>query len=547
MPGTASEPTDVPFVPPERFNIADYFLDDRVREGRGERTALVMDTGRWTYGEVQVFANRFAHRLRGAGVEPEQRVLLALPDGVELVAALFAVLKAGAVAALVNPGLSAEEIEYFIGYTRATVLVTDRDRVGTFLEARERAARAARDFLKAVLVVGDPAFDEALASAPEEFDSFPTHRDDAAIWLFSGGTTGRPKAAVQTHTSYANASVCYGGHVIGYRPEDVTLSVPKLYFGYAMGANLFFPFAVGATSVLDPERCTAERLFGLIERHRPTVLVNVPTMVNRLVSDPSASTRDLSSLRVSMSAGEALPVELHRRWDEAFGVELLDGLGTAEMWHIFLSNRRGDVRPGTLGKAVPGYEVRVCDEEGRPLPRGETGWLWVRGHSRAIGYWQRMDESRRAFRGEWYASSDMVREDADGYVVYCGRGDDMLKVSGKWLSPKEVEDCLVEHPAVREAVVVGAANAAGLTKPWAFVVPESEGSGAAAGTDAGAGRPSGGDEGDLAEALQVWVRERLAPYKYPRRVVLVADLPRTHLGKVDRGAVRRRARELGRE
>ncbi|MDP2480519.1 MAG: benzoate-CoA ligase family protein [Candidatus Palauibacterales bacterium] len=547
MPGTASEPTDVPFVPPERFNIADYFLDDRVREGRGERTALVMDTGRWTYGEVQVFANRFAHRLRGAGVEPEQRVLLALPDGVELVAALFAVLKAGAVAALVNPGLSAEEIEYFIGYTRATVLVTDRDRVGTFLEARERAARAARDFLKAVLVVGDPAFDEALASAPEEFDSFPTHRDDAAIWLFSGGTTGRPKAAVQTHTSYANASVCYGGQVIGYRPEDVTLSVPKLYFGYAMGANLFFPFAVGATSVLDPERCTAERLFGLIERHRPTVLVNVPTMVNRLVSDPSASTRDLSSLRVSMSAGEALPVELHRRWDEAFGVELLDGLGTAEMWHIFLSNRRGDVRPGTLGKAVPGYEVRVCDEEGRPLPRGETGWLWVRGHSRAIGYWQRMDESRRAFRGEWYASSDMVREDADGYVVYCGRGDDMLKVSGKWLSPKEVEDCLVEHPAVREAVVVGAANAAGLTKPWAFVVPESEGSGAAAGTDAGAGRPSGGDEGDLAEALQVWVRERLAPYKYPRRVVLVADLPRTHLGKVDRGAVRRRARELGRE
>jgi benzoate-CoA ligase family protein len=547
MPGAASDPTDVPFVPPERFNIADYFLDDRVREGRGERTAVVTDTGRWTYAEVQALANRFAHRLRDAGVEPEQRVLLALPDGVELVATLFAVLKAGAVAALVNPGLSAEEIEYFIEYTRAAALVTDRDRVGTFLEARERAARGGRDFLKAVLVVGDPAFDEALASAPEEFDSFPTHRDDAAIWLFSGGTTGRPKAAVQTHTSYANASACYGGHVIGYGPEDVTLSVPKLYFGYAMGANLFFPFAVGATSVLFPERCTAERLFGLIERHRPTVLVNVPTMVNRLVNDPSASTRDLSSLRVSTSAGEALPVELHRRWDGTFGVELLDGLGTAEMWHIFLSNRRGDVRPGTLGKAVPGYEVRVCDEEGRQLPRGETGWLWVRGASRAIGYWQRMDESRRAFRGEWYASSDMVREDEDGYVVYCGRGDDMLKVSGKWLSPKEVEDCLVEHPAVREAVVVGAANAAGLTKPWAFVVPERAGSGAAGGADAGAGRPSGGGEGDLAEALQAWVRERLAAYKYPRRVVLVEDLPRTHLGKVDRGAMRHRAGELGRE
>jgi benzoate-CoA ligase family protein len=524
MPEPEADPTDVPFVPPERFNIADYFLDDRVREGRGDRTAVITDAGRWTYAEIQALANRFARRLRASGVQPEQRVLLSLPDGVELVAALFAVLKVGAVAALVNPGLSAEEIAYFIGYTRAAALVTDREHAATFAAARERAAAGRRDFLEAVLVLGDPAFDRALADAPPTFESFPTHRDDAAIWLFSGGTTGRPKAAVQTHASYANASACYGGHVVGYEPEDVTLSVPKLYFGYAMGANLFFPFAVGATSVLFPERCTSSRLFELIERHRPTVLVNVPTMVNRLVSDPSAPDRDLSSLRVSISAGEALPVELHRRWNETFGVELLDGLGTAEMWHIFLSNRRGDVRPGTLGKAVPGYEVRVCDEEGRELPAGETGWLWVRGNSRAIGYWQRMEESRRAFRGEWYASSDMVRLDEDGYVVYCGRGDDMLKVSGKWLSPREVEDCLMEHPAVREAVVVGATNAAGLTKPWAFVVP--------VGDEAEAG---------LAGALQTWVRERLAPYKYPRRVVLVEDLPRTHLGKVDRGAMRRRA------
>lgn len=548
MPAAEAEPTAVPFVPPERFNIADYFLDDRIREGRGGRTALLTDAGRWTYAEVQALANRFAHRLRAAGVAPEQRVLLALPDGAELVAALFAVLKTGAVAALLNPGLSADEIEYFLGYTRAVALVTDPGHVGTFGEARARAARAGRDFLKAVLVVGDPAFDRGLAEAQATFESFPTHRDDAAIWLFSGGTTGRPKAAVQTHASYANASACYGGHVIGYGPEDITLSVPKLYFGYAMGANLFFPFAVGAASILFPERCTSERLFDLIERYRPTVLVNVPTMVNHLVNDPSAPDRDLSSLRVSTSAGEALPVDLHRRWDGLFGVELLDGLGTAEMWHIFLSNRRGDVRPGTLGRAVPGYEIRVCDEEGREVPAGETGWLWVRGHSRALGYWQRAEASRRAFRGEWYASSDMVRLDEHGYVVYCGRGDDMLKVSGKWLSPKEVEDCLIEHPAVREVVVVGATNAAGLTKPWAFVVPARGPAG-----DTVEGRTGGETEeaattgsaaapdDELAEALQAWVRDRLAPYKYPRRVVIVESLPRTHLGKVDRGAMRRRA------
>ncbi len=546
----ATRSVDVPLRPPERFNIADYFLDDRVREGLGERTALITDRGTYSYADVQALANRFAHVLVRAGVEPEQRVLLALPDGAELVAALFAVLKVGAVAALVNPGLSAEEIAYFLGYTRAVVLVTHAGSVDTFREARRRARAVDPDFLKEVLVVGDPAFDAILAEMPDAFESFPTHRDDAAIWLFSGGTTGRPKAAVQTHTSYANASACYGRHVVGYGPEDLTISVPKLYFGYAMGANLFFPFAVGATSVLFPERCTSERLFDLIEHHRPTVLVNVPTMVNHLVSDPGAPGRDLSSLRVSTSAGEALPVDLHRRWDELFGVELLDGLGTAEMWHIFLSNRRGDVRPGTLGKAVPGYEIRVCDEEGRELPAGDTGWLWVRGNSRAIGYWQRMEESRRAFRGEWYASSDMVRLDEDGYVVYCGRGDDMLKVSGKWLSPKEVEDCLVEHSRVREAVVVGATNAAGLTKPYAFVVPappvpETEGGAAGSGGGQTGGASAADSATDLAAVLQAWVKERLAPYKYPRRVLLVDDLPRTHLGKVDRGEMRRVAEALG--
>ena len=343
------------------------------------------------------------------------------------------------------------------------------------------------------------------------------------MWLFSGGTTGRPKAVVQTHTAFANTTECYAKGVIGYREDDVTLSVPKLFFGYATGSNLLFPFAVGATAALFPERCTPEVLYDRIERLRPTILVNVPTMVNQMLAHPGAAERDLSSLRVATSAGEALPAELHRRWDDAFGVDLLDGLGTAEMWHIFLSNRPGDVRPGTLGEVVPGFEVRVCDDAGAELPDGEIGWLWVRGNSRAIGYWHRMEKSCEAFRGEWYVSGDMLVRDADGYFTYCGRGDDMLKVKGKWLSPKEVENCLLQHPGVRECAVVGIADPDGLISPHAFVVCE--------------GSVSEGDD-DLEQELRAFVKARLTSYKCPRDITLTDDLPRTHLGKVDRGALR---------
>src|SRR5512146_2701991 len=254
-------------------------------------------------------------------------------------------------------------------------------------------------------------------------------------------------------------------------------------------------------------------------RHRPTILVNVPTMVNRMVSHPDAARQDLSSLRFATSAGEALPVEPYERWTGAFGVELLDGLGTAEMWHIFITNRPGAVRPGTLGQVVPGFEVRVCDESGRELGAGEVGMLWVRGQSRAVAYWQEMEKTQAAFRGEWYVSGDLISRDADGYVTYHGRADEMLKVSGKWLAPQEVESCLLQHPAVREAAVVGVVGAGGLVKPHAFVV-------------------AGERRSDLAEELQAFAAERLEGYKVPREVVFMDVLPRTHLGKVDRGKLR---------
>ncbi len=507
------------FLPPESFNIADHFLDARVREGRGDRVALLTEERMFAYRDVQALANRFGHLLRGAGVQPEQRVMIALPDGAEFAGALFGTLKIGAVVVMVNPELKTEAVEQLYGYTRAAAVLVHRDSAGAFGDAARTAAS-----LKRLLVLGEPELDGLLKGAPEELDTFPAHRDDAAIWLFSGGTTGRPKAVVQTHRSFANTTDCYAKAALGYRESDVTLSVPKLFFGYATGSNLLFPFSVGGSAVLFPERCTADVLFEKIARFRPTILVNVPAMVNQMVSHPEAARQDLSCLRLATSAGEALPVELHRRWTDTFGVELLDGLGTAEMWHIFLTNVPGSVKPGTVGKVVPGFDVKVCDEEGRSLPDGEVGWLWVRGDSRAIGYWLLMESTQRVFRGEWVVTGDLIRRDADETFTHCGRADDMLKVSGKWLSPQEVESCMLQHPAVREVAVVGVPGERGLVKPHAFVVPR-----AGARADAGA---------DLAEELKAFVRERLDPYKHPREVVFMQSLPRTHLGKVDRGRLK---------
>ncbi|MDZ4864234.1 MAG: benzoate-CoA ligase family protein [Gemmatimonadota bacterium] len=500
--------------PPAQLNIADFFLDARVREGRGDRTALITDAGRWSYREVQALANRYANLLRSAGVAPEQRVIIALPDGPDYVAALFGTLKIGAVVVMVNPELKPETIEYFFGYSRASVALVAAEAADAFRAAASRSAHP-----PTLLIVGGSEWEARVAAAPDSWRNFPTHPDDAAIWLFSGGTTGRPKAAVQPHRSFVNTAQCYAHHVLSYTEDDITISVPKLYFGYATGSNLLFPFAAGAAAVLFGERCTAEVLFAQIRTHRPTVLVTVPTMINQMVSHPAAGGQDFSSLRLATSAGEGLPEELHVRWDEGFGVPLLDGLGTAEMWHIFISNRAGRIRRGTLGEVVPGFEVKVADDEGRALADGETGQLWVRGGSRALGYWQQLEKSQTAFRGEWVVSGDLIRRDADGYYTYGGRADELLKVGGKWLSATEVEGCLLLHPAVSEVAVVGVADANGLVKPHAYVIARER-------------------RDDLAEELKAFVRERLEPYKHPREVIFVDALPTTHLGKVDRGKLR---------
>ena len=505
------------FEPPNPFNIADYFLDDRIREGAGDRVALRTAEETVTYAALQARANRFANALEAIGVHPEQRVLIGLPDVPDFPAALFGALKMGAVGVMMNCYLSESRIREMYDYTRAAAVIVHADNAEVFTRAAHGARHAPR-----LLVLGTVESDELIDNSALHYVNFASHSDDPAVWLFSGGTTGRPKGVIQSHASFANSTECYAKGVLGYTADDITLSVPKLYFGYATGSNLFFPLAAGASAVLFPERCTADELFAQIARHRPTILVNVPTMVNHMVSHPGAGDQDLTCLRLATSAGEALPPSLHQRWNELFGVDLLDGLGTAEMWHVFISNRPGAVRPGTLGTAVPGFQVSLRDEDGREAVPGDVGRMRVRGGSRANGYWQHPDETRRAFAGEWYISSDMMTRDADGYFTYQGRADDLLKVSGKWFSPQEAEECLLRHRDVKEAAVVGIATEDGLTIPEAFVV-------LAAGTD-----PDAAETG-----IRSHVRDHLESYKHPRRVHIMSDLPRTHLGKVDRGALKR--------
>ena len=508
------------FVAPEQFNLADWLLEARVREGRGGRIALRLPDRELSYAEVLALANRFANVLEGLGLRREERVFLALPDGAEYVAALFGILKAGATVVMVNPGLTAGSLAELLDYLAPRFAVVDGALTRGYSEALGRSAERTTLVTVGEPAPGCPSWDELSRTVSVEHRTARTLRDDSAVWLFSGGTTGRPKAVVQTHRSYAYTTVAYGQRVLGLGEDDVTLAVPKLFFGYAMGANLFFPFSVGASACLFPEKATADSIFAAIRRHRPTLLVNVPTMIGRMLDHPDAAAQDLASLRLATSAGEALPVPLYERWQEQFGVELLDGLGTAEQWHVFLTNHPGDVRPGTLGRVVDGFEIRVCDEDGSDLPVGEVGWLRVRGGARAWGYFRELDKTAAAFRGEWVVTGDLVSRDAGGYVTYQGRGDDVLKVAGKWFSPAEVEACLLRHAAVVECAVVGVTDGQGLTKPHAWVV---------------AREPGPGLERELAEH----VARSLLPYKAPRAVHLVTELPRTHLGKIDRGKLRR--------
>ncbi|HEX8119049.1 MAG TPA: benzoate-CoA ligase family protein, partial [Pyrinomonadaceae bacterium] len=362
------------------------------------------------------------------------------------------------------------------------------------------------------------SFAEAVGAQPDEFEPADLSRDDVAIWLFTSGSTGHPKGAVHLQHDLPYNTECYAKGVLGVNEDDLTVSVPKLFFGYATGTNLLFPFAAGGATALFSERSTPEKMFEVIERYRPTVLTSVPTMINGMLNLEGAAGRDLSSLRMCLSAGEALPAELYRRWVETFGVEIYDGIGSAEMFHIYITNRPGDVKPGSLGRVVEGYEAQVVDAEGRALPAGEMGTLRIKGDSAALCYWQAHEKSKQTFAGDWCTTGDQFHSDEEGYFWYHGRTDDMLKVSGVFVAPAEIENCLLQHEAVLEAAVVGYDEGSGLIKAKAFIVLRE---GHAAGED-------------LAQSIKEFVKSRLAPYKYPRRVEFVPALPKNDRGKIDR-------------
>ncbi|WP_437716891.1 benzoate-CoA ligase family protein [Sorangium sp. So ce448] len=551
---------------PDELNLADYFLFDRLREGLGDKVALLFGDQRHTYADVAEKVRMLRAHLAVEGVALEQRVLIVLHDSPAFVWAFFAALSHGAVVAMGNPEAPAPDLAHLVEYTRAAAIVTI-PRVAEALALQ--GALAATDVRTVVLVPEVPTGGDleadlpvspalaalrgtslrgalaqgraALAAKRAPEGPRPTRRDDIAIWLFTSGSTGRSKAAMHTHRDFAFNTERYAKATVGYREDDITVSVPRLFFGYATGTNLMFPFAVGATSGLFVERPTPESLARYIELYRPTVVTNVPTMMGKLLDDDDARAArgaprlDLSSVRFHLSAGEALPPALLERFRARFHADVYDGIGSAEMFHIYCTNRPGDVRPGSLGRVVEGYTIKILSSDapgaGAPeLPPGETGVMWVKGDSVALGYFQDREKSWGTFHGHWCRTGDLFRMDAEGYLWFSGRADELLKVGGVWVAPVEVEECLTEHPAVSLAAVIGAEEA-GLVKPKAFIVVRDDARGRVA-TDEG--------RAELAQELKAFVKDRLSKHKYPRWVAFVDDVPRNDRGKVDRKALRQR-------
>jgi benzoate-CoA ligase len=511
--------TDVPV----EFNAARFFVDRHLEEGRGGKVAFFYKDTALTYAGLAELVNRTGNALRDLGVEREQRVLCLLLDSPEFLATFWGAIKIGAVPIPVNTMMRAQDYLYFLDDSRAPVAVISEP-----LLAEAGPVLSQAKYLKHVVIAGTPTgkqigFDAWVGKASARLEAAETSRDEAAFWLYSSGSTGRPKGAVHLQHDMVFCADTYAAQVLGMTESDRTVSAAKLFFAYGLGNNMYFPMGVGGQGVLHPDRPLPEAMFELIHRHRPTLFFGVPTLYAAMLQVKDAAKRyDLSSLRLCVSAGEALPEELYRRWRERFGVEVLDGIGTTEILHIFLSNRPGQIRPGSTGLPVPGYEAAVVDDDGRPLPRGEIGNLRVKGDSIMACYWNQHEKTKDALFGHWIQTGDKYYQDPDGYFWYCGRADDMLKVGGIWVSPVEVENTLVAHPAVLEAAVVGREDTDKLVKPKAFVVLKEGHAGSSA----------------LEAELKGFVKDKIAPYKYPRWIEFVADLPKTATGKIQRFKLR---------
>jgi len=513
-----------PAPPPERFNFASHLF--AINAGRGGKDAYVDDAGHLTYAQLDDRARRCAAALVASGLRREERVLLLMLDTTDWPVAFLGALYAGVVPVAVNTLLTADDYAFMLAHSRAQAALVSAPLLPVLQAAMSKDTHEVRSIIVSRgkdLPSGSVDFEAWLTAQTPMAASADTRADEIAFWLYSSGSTGRPKGTVHTHANPYWTAELYAEPVLGLRESDLCFSAAKLFFAYGLGNALSFPLSVGATVLLMAERPTPDAIFKRWTERRPSVFFGAPTGYAGMLASPALPQREAVKLRLCSSAGEALPREIGERFTAHFGCEIIDGIGSTEMLHIFISNRPGDVRYGTSGKPVPGYRVEIRDESGQPIEGpGRIGDLYISGPSSALMYWQDRAKSDATFQGGWTRSGDKYERDADGYYVYSGRSDDMLKVSGQYVSPFEVEATLVQHPAVLEAALIGVNDENGLTRPKAYVVLKETGKAGEA----------------MAEELKAFVKARLAPHKYPRLLEFIDELPKTATGKIQRFRLR---------
>ena len=531
MPEEESSEDDFYSKIPVELNMGELLLDDHVKKGQGERPAIHYLDRTFTYSWLKDNANKAANALEYLGLEIENRFMILLHDSPEFVVSFLAGLRMGAVPVLVNTMLTPDDYRFMLDDSRAKILITNAE-----LCEKVRQIRDHVHYLKHIILVQKEKEDASklcdhsdvhlwnnlLAPAKKTHDVARTYKNDVALWLYSSGTTGKPKGTVHLHHDILTTTDIYAKPILNINEESRCLSASKLFFAYGLGNGLTFPLRWGGATVLYPDRPTPDAMFRCIREYRPTHFFGVPTLFAAMLASKDAAKNDVSSLDYIVSAGEALQPAIFERWKAAFNQEILEGIGSTELLHIFISNRKGEARAGSSGKVVPGYEAEIVDDQGNEVPDGTVGNLLVKGESMAVLYWGRHKKSAKVMLGEWLATGDMYSRDKEGFYYYQGRGDDMLKVGGMWVSPVEVENAIMELPEVYECAVVGRPDDDGLVKPKAFVVLTS------------------GHKGDeaLTKRIQEHIKTRLAPYKYPRWVEYLHELPKTSTGKIQRHKLR---------